>query len=114
MAALELPSMETLDIRDSLTPERSPGESSADTVVEGALTGMLSSSPESQFSIAAPESNPNPVWRGKPLESEAPWSFPAPFVAYISGGNSWDQIWGPPPRTVCPMSALKFKKSTHL
>ncbi|KAJ6589999.1 hypothetical protein DFH09DRAFT_1307454 [Mycena vulgaris] len=51
-----------------------------------------------------------PLWKGKSLDSPPPWTFPVPFVAYTPGPgrNSWDQIWGPPPRTLAELRMYKL------
>ncbi|KAJ7771992.1 hypothetical protein DFH07DRAFT_913748 [Mycena maculata] len=108
MATLEPLFFDTSGIRNPMEPESFPGDSSASPVLDITLTGPLSLSPESQSSLihesmAYLDLEFSPIWRGKALGSPPPWTFPTPFVAYIPGGESCDQIWGPSPRTLAEL-----------
>lgn len=114
----QLPSFEDEKIEDPIAPEASPGQSSIDTVLGPSATGERPSNQD--HSQAAGEAGMAqsplsvPLWRGKKLDSPPAWSFPVPFVTYATGGNSENQIWGPPPRTVRCSATQRFMTDAYL
>ncbi|KAJ7496774.1 hypothetical protein FB451DRAFT_203127 [Mycena latifolia] len=90
------PSFQGLDIHDPIASEISPGQNRSEEV---SLGERSSNEFQPQF---------DEVWQGKTLDLPPTWSFPVPFVAYIPGGSSWSQIWGPPPRTLAELKMYKL------